>query len=267
MAAEIISHFPKQIGTYYEPFVGGGSVFRRLIDSDIKYNKIVCSDINNDLIKLWINIRDKPKDLTVGYSCKWTELNTCKNEEDKENYYYSTRKEFNESRNTVDFLFLTRTSYSGLIRYNKKGEYNSPFHFNRPGMNPNMLSKIINDWSIKIQDVEFMLRPYTELITKPDDFVFMDPPYFNTSAQIYNGKILFQDYINFVSNLNCGYAITLDGKSDNYDKTCVIPISIYDRMIYISKQNSSMARLLNKNNYVQEALYIKETKLKNENIV
>lgn len=258
MATEIVSYFPKNIATYYEPFVGGGSVFRRLIDSDIKYNKIVCSDINNDLIQLWVRIRDNPKDLIDGYYSRWSYLNTCKNDKEKEDYFYEVRKEFNRTKQTVDFLFLTRTSYSGLIRYNKKGEYNSSFHFNRPGMNPKELLKIINDWSIKIQAVEFILRPYNELVTQPGDFVFMDPPYFNTEAQIYNGKIIFQDYIDFVSKLNCGYAITLDGKSDNYDKTCSIPISIYDKMVYISKQNSSMARLLNKNNYVREALYIKE---------
>jgi len=38
-ASEIIKYFPKEIDTYYEPFIGGGSMMRELLDSDIKVKK------------------------------------------------------------------------------------------------------------------------------------------------------------------------------------------------------------------------------------
>lgn len=59
-ASEIISYFPKVIDTYYEPFCGGASVFRVLIDSDIKVNKYVISDLNSGLIDLWNKIKNSP---------------------------------------------------------------------------------------------------------------------------------------------------------------------------------------------------------------
>ena len=56
----IISLFPKQIETYYEPFVGGGSILMQLLLSDIKVGRYICSDINKDLIGLWDTIKQNP---------------------------------------------------------------------------------------------------------------------------------------------------------------------------------------------------------------
>ena len=50
LSNDIIQYFPKEIDTYYEPFCGGCSVLYQLIHSDIKVNRYVCSDINEDLI-------------------------------------------------------------------------------------------------------------------------------------------------------------------------------------------------------------------------
>lgn len=49
----IIKYFPKEIDTYYEPFCGGASVCRALMESkDHKVNKFACSDLNRDLINI-----------------------------------------------------------------------------------------------------------------------------------------------------------------------------------------------------------------------
>ena len=50
---EIIKRFPKEIKTYYEPFVGGGSVLFQLLNSNVKVDKYICSDINKELIDIW----------------------------------------------------------------------------------------------------------------------------------------------------------------------------------------------------------------------
>ena len=52
-AKELLQFFPKEISTYYEPFCGGASMLRKLLDSEIKVQNYCCSDINADLIGLW----------------------------------------------------------------------------------------------------------------------------------------------------------------------------------------------------------------------
>ena len=46
---------PAEYNNYYEPFLGGGSVFFAL-----RPQKAVISDINSELINLYIVMRDKP---------------------------------------------------------------------------------------------------------------------------------------------------------------------------------------------------------------
>ena len=64
---EILKYFPKEIDTYYEPFCGGASVLRGLLDSNIKVNSYVCSDISKPLIDLWNEIKNNPKELCDYY--------------------------------------------------------------------------------------------------------------------------------------------------------------------------------------------------------
>ncbi len=70
---EIIRYFPRIIDTYYEPFVGGGSVLYQLL-SKRHVNHVVCSDINPDLISLWNLIKTSPEALMKHYEELWNKL-------------------------------------------------------------------------------------------------------------------------------------------------------------------------------------------------
>lgn len=59
---QIIETFPKEIDDYHEPFVGGGSVLLKLLESNeinVKGN-IYAYDLNESLINLYKNIQKKP---------------------------------------------------------------------------------------------------------------------------------------------------------------------------------------------------------------
>ena len=94
-AEEIIKLFPKEIDTYYEPFCGGCSVLRRLLSSDIKVNKYVCSDLNCDLINLWNLIKEEPIELYEYYLKLWNELNKNENKDRKRSYFNEIREKYN----------------------------------------------------------------------------------------------------------------------------------------------------------------------------
>lgn len=126
-ADEIIKYFPTNIDTYYEPFIGGGSMLMILmLNSDtIKVKHYICSDINKGLIDLWNIIKDKPQEVADHYEKLWNEMNSDDMRGDqsyKRSYYENVRERYNKEHDPLDFMFIDRTCFNGLIRYNSKGD-------------------------------------------------------------------------------------------------------------------------------------------------
>lgn len=265
---EIVSYFPKEIDTYYEPFCGGCSVLRALIETSyIKVNHYVCSDINVGLINLWKAIKDSPEGLIKDYTSYWKELNQDGNIERRKNYFNEIRKEYNDSTcneesDSSKFLFLLRTCVNGMPRYNKDGKFNTSLHLNRPGINPSTLEKILFEWSelLNKNDVTFYSVYYdTFKDNSKNDFFYLDPPYFNTKGMYY-GKIDYDYFFNWLRSLNCGYALSFDGMiRDKSDYTVDLNEDLYDMHRYLHSGNSSFRRLKSddKDNVVYESLYLK----------
>lgn len=256
-AEDIVKYFPKEIDTYYEPFIGGGSVFRQLLDNKHKINKYICSDINQDLINLWNVIKNNPQQLFHEYLQRWETLKQKEGDQKKE-YFYKIRNNYNYSKNVFDFYFLTRTCLNGLIRYNSKNQFNSAFHYGRDGIIPEKLKRIIYDWhnKIKSNNIIFTCKPYNEIIPKEDDFMYLDPPYANTDA-MYFGKIQYECFWEWIRKLKCKYALSFDGTSGQTDNTYNVPKDIYSEHLYMNKGISGFKKLQNKQEYVRESLYIK----------
>ncbi len=94
------------------------------------------------------------------------------------------RERYNKEHNPLDFMFIMRTTTNGMPRYNRNGEFNNSFHITRNGITPNRLEKIIFEWSdlLKENNVEFIACSYEEIKPQKRDFVYLDPPYANTTA-------------------------------------------------------------------------------------
>lgn len=250
-ADELISYFPKEINTYYEPFLGSGAVLGQL-----KPIKAVCSDVNKPLIELWENIKDNPKKVITSYKKNWDSL-----QEEGHTFFYSVRDKFNKKQSPLDFLFLTRTCVNGLIRYNQKGEFNNSLHHTRKGINPSSLERIILSWSNIIKPYKFFNQSY-ELTTKNakvGDFVYLDPPYFNTGSQ-YFGSIDFDKFICYLEELNkkgIKYALSYDGKRGEESFVINLPKHLYKRHIMLHSGNSAFGKVQNKKvEKVYESLYL-----------
>jgi DNA adenine methylase len=257
---EIVKRFPNKINTYYEPFIGGASVLRQLISSDIDVTHYICSDINNDLIDLWNNVKYKPKLVADYYEKLWNELNIDDDLERKKEYFYMVRDRFNKEKNPLDFMFIMRTAINGMPRYNKKGGFNTSFHITRKGINPKTLRSIINDWSeiLNKKDVQFLCQDYSAISGSCNDLIYCDPPYANTKG-IYYGVINYNKLWDWLRQQKCFYLLSFDGKTNNSDFTYNIPNDIYDYHEYLYCGNSSFRRLNGKSNetVVSESLYIK----------
>lgn len=167
-------HFPKKTNCYFEPFLGGGSVFFYFKK---KYNPKLCiiSDSNKDLINSYIDVRDNPKLLIK-------QLNKFK-KKNSEEFYYLVRQKFNQNKlkgveRSAAFIYLNKTCFNGLYRVNKNNEFNVPYgKFVNPGI---FEEKIIYEASALLNDnVIIKNQDYRNIIetAKSGDFVYLDPCY------------------------------------------------------------------------------------------
>ena len=176
-------YFPKTFHKYYEPFFGGGAIFFYLFgNGEIKAAKI--SDINSDLINVYIVVRDKLDEL-------FDELKTGKYINEKEVFYNIRAEEPQDPvLRAARMIYLNRTCYNGLYRVNKQGKFNVPF-----GKYPKNV-KIFDEENMKnvsqcLQKVEVILEDFEESVkpAKKGDFIYFDPPYIPLTDTAY-----FTDY-------------------------------------------------------------------------
>ena len=101
-------------------------------------------------------------------------------ENKNEELYYRMRDVFNhktksEYADAVVYFFINKTAYSGMIRYNARGEYNVPF-----GRYKNFNTKLITaEHHELLKKTEIYNFDYSEIfnMAESNDFVFLDPPY------------------------------------------------------------------------------------------
>lgn len=221
-------HIIKQINKdsirhYIEPFAGGANVgLKLMLEMGYKIETYTFSDTNVNLIDLWKLIVNKPHKLIESYREHWGTINSFDGVNTRKAYYYDIRTQFNETQSPELFFFLLRTCYNGMVRYNGKGEFNSPYHFSRKGMNPNKVAEIISFWSslLGLVDVEFRVADYGGLFDvnfQQGTFIFLDPPYINVKKNsLYHGNINHDKLFEGLNNLpeHVSWALTINGNCD-----------------------------------------------------
>lgn len=185
----IMWHIPCFSGRYIEPFLGGGALFFHL-----EPKKAIINDINSKLISFYRGVRDNYNllrseldEIERIYSENRKDFDALKvlfpteRVEDKnEILYYQLRDMFNEVEDKLYsdallYYYINKTAYSGMIRYNARGEFNVPFgRYQRLNTDSVTLYH-----SQLLQRAEIYNTDYSDIFNmcNVDDFVFLDPPY------------------------------------------------------------------------------------------
>lgn len=256
-AGQIINLMPKEIDTYYEPFVGGGSVFAKLIEAceegKIKVNRFILSDINKELIEIFMIIKHYPQKLIDDYVKRYETLAKNKTEQERNIHYVNVRNQYNKLSDNDPirpyvFYWLLRTCFNGLIRYNKNWEFNTAYHPTRLGMRPDKLTPIIMEWSIMMNkyNVELIHGDYKEVISsaKGNDFIYMDPPYAKSAGMYFANEFNKEELFEFINKLSCKWALSYDGTSGKENNTFAVPEYIYKTHKYLDASYSSFKKIV-----------------------
>ena len=198
-----------EYNSYFEPFLGGGSLFFNL-----NPKKSFLSDINFNLINTYEILKNYPNKLT-------SELQKWKN--DKETYYKIRESKFdNRIKKAAQFIYLNKTCWNGLYRVNKLGKFNVPFGNNNRLIfsKENLLkcSEILKNANLNNCDFEVTLK-----YGQKADLIYLDPPYTvlhsNNGFRQYNEKLFtWDDQIrlsNLASNLNKMGCLVITSNANN----------------------------------------------------
>jgi len=166
LAATLIKEFPRDFKRFYEPFVGGGSVFLSFCP-----HLAVIGDQNRWLVDTYHAIRDDWRAVAAV-------LDTLPNTQED---YLRIRAILPDSLplevRAAHFIYLNKTCFRGLFRVNKKGQFNVPYGaYDRRYYDPlnlEAVSAALAETEIRPGDFERALFDVTA-----DDFVYLDPPYY-----------------------------------------------------------------------------------------
>lgn len=174
-------------GRWVEPFMGTG-----VVGFNIAPKHAVMCDTNPHLINFYNDIKNGK--ITPEIVRKFLNDEGAILLEKGEEHYYAIRERFNEKHHPLDFLFLNRSGFNGMIRFNRKGGFNIPFCKKPNRFAQAYVTKIVNQVDhvsqlLKTKEFIFKCQPFERTISdaKEDDIVYCDPPYIGRHADYFNG--------------------------------------------------------------------------------
>lgn len=199
---------------WIEPFLGSGEVL-----FNINPNKAIVSDNNIHIINFYKAIQEKK--ITSNIVREFLEFHGAKLEEIGEEYYYTMRNEFNKNHNPLYFLFLNRSCFNGMIRFNSKNEFNVPFCRKPNRFSKALITKIVN----QVEKVENILHEhgdnwkficsdwqevYKKFSTNKNAMFYFDPPYIKRHSDYFEKwtEDINSEFFNILNTSNSKFLLS-----------------------------------------------------------
>jgi len=162
---------------WIEPFVGTG-----VVAFNMAPRKALLTDKNQYTIAFYKGIQDGS--ITAQGVREFLEYHGSKLEQGGVDYYKEMRDKFNENGDPLYFLFLNRSDFNGMIRFNRHGKFNVPFCQKPNRFSKAYVTKICNQVQ-KVSDVmqgkdwTFRSCSWRETMeaAQEGDYIYLDPPY------------------------------------------------------------------------------------------
>ena len=174
-------------GRWIEPFMGTG-----VVAFNIAPHRALLCDTNPHLINFYKSIADDETTPTIVR--EFLEFEGEQLLAIGEEHYYEIRDRFNTHHAPLDFLFLNRAGFNGMIRFNQKGGFNVPFCRKPHRFTRSYITKIVNQleyvhYLFNVREFEFKMQDFSATIGEalPEDIIYCDPPYIARHVDYHNG--------------------------------------------------------------------------------
>ncbi len=242
-AEEIASFFPNYYDCYFEPFFGSGALLGAL-----KPHRAVAVDAHQPLIDMWKLVRDNPKALSDAYREKWDRYS--QSDALKKTVYRETVDSYNANPNALDFLFISRACYGGVLRYRKAdGALSTPVGAHR-AIPPEKFDTRLSIWTDLVQNTDFYCGDFSlisEMVTERS-LVYCDPPYVDSQKILYGAQDFSLDrlyaQIGKWKNSGAFVALSIDGTKKSGDTVVDIKDvdSVFEMCVNIKLGGSMLKR-------------------------
>lgn len=208
----IKSNLPDNISQlkFVEPFAGSG-----IVSLNMECSNFLLNDINPHIIKLYKDIQSKLIDSQQLE--KFLRDESIKLKIYGYDHYLRVRERFNIKPNSYDFIFLSRTGFNGLMRFNKKGMFNVPYGKNDNKLSESYINDIVSNFDkvcsrIQQENWKFLNNEFDYILNNIEstDFVYLDPPYFDLNTTYYNSWYIEHEniLIDKLKKLNCKFLMS-----------------------------------------------------------
>ncbi|QFY44890.1 Dam family site-specific DNA-(adenine-N6)-methyltransferase [Candidatus Methylospira mobilis] len=188
LASWIRSMVPRDFsGTWIEPFMGTG-----VVAFNVAPRRAILCDSNPHLVNFYAGIAsgEITPESVKAYLVREGEALLSRGE----GHYYFVRDRFNAEHAPLDFLFVNRAGFNGMIRFNRKGGFNIPFCRKPQRFAQAYITKITNQvgWVrqiIRAGEYTFKCQDFRRTLAEASssDMVYCDPPYIDRHVDYYNG--------------------------------------------------------------------------------
>ena len=172
---------------WVEPFMGSW-----VVGFNIRPQQAIFADTNPHIINFYNNIKQKNIDSYIVRN--FLESEGDKLEKGDDEYYYEVRERFNKNHSSLDFLFLNRSCFNGMIRFNKNYKFNVPYGHKPQRFSKAYITKIVNqvkyvEQMLCISDWNFICQSFDNTINSIQEeraFIYCDPPYIGRNVDYYD---------------------------------------------------------------------------------
>jgi len=165
-------------GHWIEPFMGSG-----VLVFNVRPKKALPADSNPHIISFYQAVA-KGK-IAAAITRQFLEREGKQLLRSNGEHYYSVRERFNRYGDPLDFLFLNRACFNGLIRFNQRGKFNVPFCRKPNRFTQAYITKICNQVQAVADvcasgDYQFRCQDYSRTVNEASarDILYCDHPYF-----------------------------------------------------------------------------------------